>query len=71
MWGLDVIGSFKPSSSRGHVIILVATYYFSNWAEAIPLRKVEAKQVADFFKIHLIYKYGIPQKIIPDNVLYF
>jgi len=42
-WGLDVIGPFQPSSSRGHVFILAATHYFSKWAEAIPLREVGAK----------------------------
>jgi len=70
-WGLDVIGPFKPSSSCGHIFILAATDYFSKWAEAIPLKEVGAKQVADFIRTYLIYRYGVPYKIISDNALYF
>ena len=70
-WGLDVIGCIKPSSSRGHQYILAATDYFSKWAEAIPLKEVGAKEVANFIRTHLIYRYGVPSKIISENALYF
>jgi len=50
---------------------LAATDYFSKWAEAILLREVGPKQVADFIRTHLIYRYGVPHKIVPDNALYF
>jgi len=53
------------------MFILAATDYFSKWAEAIPLREVGTKQVADFIRTHLIYRYGVPYKIISDNALYF
>jgi len=53
------------------VFILAGIDYFSKCAEAIPLREVGAKQVADFIRIHLIYRYGVPYKIILDNALYF
>ena len=66
-----MIGPLKPASSRGHMFILAAIDYFSKWAEAIPLREVGAKQVADFIRTHLIYRYGVPYKIISDNALYF
>jgi len=69
--GLDVVGPFKPSSFCDHVFILVAIDYFSKWAEAVPLREVGVKQVADFIRTHLIYRYGVPHKIISDNALYF
>ena len=36
-WGLDEIGPL-PKSSGGHLYILAATDYFSQWAEAVPLR---------------------------------
>jgi len=53
------------------MFILAATDYFSKWAEAISLREMGAKQVADFIRTHLIYRYGVPYKIISDNALYF
>ncbi|KAI3456919.1 hypothetical protein Pfo_013582 [Paulownia fortunei] len=65
-WGLDVVGPMTKSSSR-HLYILAATDYFSKWAEAIPLKEVKKKNVADFIRINIIYRYGIPRYIITDN----
>ena len=70
-WGLDVIGPFKPSSSLGHQYILAGTDYFSKWAEAVPLKEVRSEDVARFIRNHIIYRYGVPFKIISDNALYF
>ncbi|XP_015167815.1 uncharacterized protein [Solanum tuberosum] len=39
-WGFDVVGPL-PKSSGGHLYILVATYYFSKWAEAVALKEVK------------------------------
>lgn len=65
--GTDIIGPINPPSSRGHIFILAATDYFSKWAEAIPLRDVKAHTVEDFFRTHIIYRYGVPAKISSDN----
>ena len=70
-WGLDVIGVISPKSSRLHQYILAATDYFSKWAEAIPLKEVKAEDVANFIKTHIIYRFGVPSKIISDNATYF
>jgi len=53
------------------MLILAATNYFSKWAEAISLREVGEKQVANFIRINVLYRYGVPYKIISDNTLYF
>jgi len=53
------------------MFILAATCYFSKWAEAISLREVGTKQVTDFIRTHLIYRYEVPHKIMSDNALYF
>ncbi|XP_021721491.1 uncharacterized protein LOC110689053 [Chenopodium quinoa] len=37
------------------------------WAEAIPLREVKKENVVDFNRTHIIYRYGIPQRIVTDN----
>lgn len=66
-WGLDVVGPITPKSSTGHAYILAATDYFSKWAEAIPLREVKKENVVDFIRNHIIYRYGIPRRIITDN----
>ncbi|BFG15810.1 hypothetical protein CerSpe_020840 [Prunus speciosa] len=45
--------------------------YFFKWAEAIPLKVVQADDVTNFLRNHIIYRYGVPSKIISDNALYF
>nr|AAQ56455.1 putative integrase [Oryza sativa Japonica Group] len=39
-WALDFVGQIYPSSSRGHRFVLVATDYFTKWAEAVPLKNM-------------------------------
>lgn len=70
-WGLDVMGAISPKSSRMHQYILAATDNFSKWSEAIPLKAVKAEDVANFIKTHIIYRFGVPSKIISDNASYF
>ncbi|XP_058208221.1 uncharacterized protein LOC131321234 [Rhododendron vialii] len=40
-WALDVIGKIYPPSSGNHTYILVATNYFTKWAEVVPLKSVD------------------------------
>ncbi|TYK05004.1 uncharacterized protein E5676_scaffold143G002350 [Cucumis melo var. makuwa] len=58
-WGLDLVGPITPKSSAGHSYILAAIYYFSKWAEAIPLREAKKKNVANFIRTHIIYQYAV------------
>ena len=62
-WRIDLIGQIFPSSSKGHKFILVATYYFTKWVEAIPLKMVTSKNMIDFVGEHIVYCFGIPQTI--------
>ncbi|KAA0064172.1 uncharacterized protein E5676_scaffold218G00600 [Cucumis melo var. makuwa] len=66
-WGLDLVGPITPKSSAGHSYILAAIDYFSKWAEAIPLREAKKENVAKFIRTHIIYRYGIPHRIVTDN----
>ncbi|GAA0147889.1 hypothetical protein LIER_36603 [Lithospermum erythrorhizon] len=56
-WGLDMVGTL-PKNSDGHIYILAATYYFSKWAEAVPLKKGTQEEVAKFIRVNLIYRHG-------------
>ena len=66
-WGIDLIGQIFPPSSKGHKFILVAMDYFTKWVEAIPLKTVTSKNVVDFVKEHIVYRFGIPQTITTDQ----
>jgi transposase InsO family protein len=47
--------------------VLLATDYFTRWVEAIPLKKVISKNMVEFVKEHIIYRFGIPQTITTDQ----
>ena len=59
-WGIDLIGQIYPLSSKNHKFILVATDYFTKWVEAIPLKNIMSKEIIEFVKEHIIYRFGIP-----------
>ena len=65
-WGIDLIGQIYPPSSKNHKFILVATDYFTKWVEVIPLKNVTSKEMIEFVKEHIIYRFGIPQTITTD-----
>ena len=66
-WGIDLIGQIYPPSSKNHKFILVATNYFTKWVEAIPLKNVTSKEMIEFVKEHIIYRFDIPQTITTDQ----
>ena len=66
-WGIDLIGQIFLPSSKGHKFILVATDYFTKWVEAVPLKMVTSKNMVDFVKEHIVYRFGIPQTITTDQ----
>ena len=66
-WGMDMIGQVNPLTSKGHKWILTATDYFTKWVEALPMKNVTAKDAVNFFKEHIIYRFGIPQTITTDQ----
>ena len=66
-WVMDLIQKIYPTSAKGHNFILVATDYFTKWVEAVPLKKVEQKDVIKFIKDEIIHRFGIPQSITTDQ----
>ena len=67
MWGMDMVGPISPPSTKAHRFILAITDYFSKWAESIPLREVKASDMVKFVKHHVIYRFGVPRRIVHDN----
>ncbi|XP_075667627.1 uncharacterized protein LOC142637228 [Castanea sativa] len=63
---LQMAGPVNPPS-RGYIWILVATEYFTKWAEAVPLRKATGGAMANFIKENIIVRFGVPHRIISDN----
>ena len=65
-WRLDLVGSVNPPSCR-YIWILMATEYFTKWAETVPLCKALGGVVANFIKENIIVRFGVPHRIINDN----
>ena len=66
-WGLDFIGQINPPSSKGHRFVLVATYYFTKWTKAVPLKNITHREVIEFITEHIIHRFGIPQTLTTDE----
>ena len=62
---MDIVGPLERSRS-GNKYILVICDYATRYPEAIPLRSIEAKKIADEL-IKLFSKVGIPQEILTDQ----
>ena len=69
-WAFDMIGPINPSS-KGYIWILAATECFTKWVEAIPLKKAISPTVANFIKENIICRFGIPKRILSNNVTPF
>jgi len=68
MRGIDLIGDIEPKASNGHHFILVAIDYFTKWVEAASYASMARNVVIRFINKEIICRYGLPRKIITDNV---
>jgi len=64
---MDIIGPINPSSSKGHRFILAITDYFYKCAEVVSLKKVKTSNVIKFIKHHVLYRFGVPRRIVHDG----
>lgn len=64
---MDLIGMVHPPSSKNHTFILVATDYFTKWAEAIPLKSVNQQDVIKAIRERIVHRFGIPQHLVADR----
>jgi len=59
--------TYQPLINKRSWFILAITYYFSKWADAIPLIEVKTSNVVNFIKHHIIHRFGVPRRIVHDN----
>ena len=67
IWGIDVIGAIEPKASNGHCFILVVIDCFTKLVNAASYSSVTRSVVVRFIKKEVIYRYGLPRKIITYN----
>ncbi|XP_062415775.1 uncharacterized protein LOC134107852 [Pungitius pungitius] len=63
--GMDLIGPFHRSA-RGYRFVLVLMDYATRYPEAVPLRNISAKSVAQAL-FQVISRVGIPKEILTDQ----
>ena len=65
MWGLDIVCKI-PKSVGGHEYLFVAIDKFSKWVEVMPVPRQTAYAAIKFIE-GIIYRFGVPNRIITDN----
>ncbi|XP_061920399.1 uncharacterized protein LOC133661276 [Entelurus aequoreus] len=63
--GMDLVGPFHPST-QGYRFALVLVDYATRYPEAVPLRSISAKSVAQAL-FQVISRVGIPKEILTDQ----
>ena len=66
LWGVDLIGEL-PKAKGGVRYAVVAVDYFTKWAEAASLATITSKKITSFVFNSIVYRFGIPYKLISDN----
>ena len=62
---MDIVGPL-PRSWAGHKYILVVCNYTTRYPEAIPMKTIGAKQVAEEL-VKFFSRVGIPREILTDQ----
>jgi transposase InsO family protein len=65
VWGLDIVGPF-PRAVGGYWFLYVAIDKFTKWPEATPVVKINKQSTVKFI-MSIIYRFGVPNRIITDN----
>ncbi|XP_043705278.1 uncharacterized protein LOC122655108 [Telopea speciosissima] len=64
---MNLMGKVTPPATRGHCFIIVATDYFTKWAEAVPMKSVSQTEVIRFLKTQIVHRFGLPETITCNN----
>ena len=65
VWGLDIVDKI-PKSVGGHEYLFVAIDKFTKRVEVMPVPRQIAQAAIKFIK-GIIYRFGVPNRIITDN----
>ncbi|KAJ0480493.1 putative nucleotidyltransferase, Ribonuclease H [Helianthus annuus] len=69
-WGINMVGPF-PEAPGAVKFIIVAVDYFTKWVEAKALASTTSAVVKRFIWEQIICRFGLPLRIITDNVTNF
>ena len=64
--GVDLVGPMKPASSRGHTHMVTMIDYATRYADALPLKSIRAKAVAEAL-FTMWSRVGVPEEVLTDR----
>lgn len=70
MWETELLADL-PKAKGGVKYAVIAIDYFTKWTGAEPLATITAKKLRDFIFRAIVCHFGIPHKLISDNVKQF
>ena len=71
-WAIDFVGPINPPGKRtGTRYIITATYYFTRWVEAAPVKDYSAATVAQFIFENILTRSGCPRILMSDQGTHF
>ena len=65
-WGLDIMGLFS-TTVRQLKFLIVGIDYFTKWVKAEALATIMKKNVCNFVRKNIIWRYGIPRVLVSNN----
>ena len=63
---VDLVGLIAPASERGHRYILTLVYYATRYPEAVPLKNIDTKTVAEAL-LDMYNRLRIPEEVLSDQ----
>ncbi|KAK3924848.1 Gag-Pol polyprotein [Frankliniella fusca] len=64
---IDFLGPLEPSTRFGYRHVMVVVEAFSAWPEAIPLRTLQAEEVAQALVTEVFSRLGAPYELVTDQ----
>jgi transposase InsO family protein len=65
VWGIDIMG-ILPRAPGGFRYLFIEVDTFTKWMEAMPAINITHEVVVKFLQ-SIIYKFGVPRRILTDN----
>jgi transposase InsO family protein len=64
IWGINIMG-ILPRAPRGFRFLFIAIDTFTKWMEALPVVNITQEATVKFLQI--IYRFGVPRRVLTDN----
>ena len=64
---MDLIGEFRPPSSKGNRYALTVVCMFTGYTFCIPIKNKSAEEIVMAWRNHITFPFGVCRKLLMDN----